>query len=35
LIGALEVAGQTLISIEDSMDTWLGGYAGGDYNAIL
>jgi hypothetical protein len=35
LIGALEVAGQTLASIEESMDVWLGGYAGGDYDEIL
>ena len=35
LIGALEVAGQTLVSIEESMDVWLGGYAEGDYSEIL
>jgi hypothetical protein len=34
-IGALEVAGQTLVSIEDSLDTWLGGYADGNYDEIL
>jgi hypothetical protein len=35
LIGAYEVAGQTMASIEESIDTWLGGYADGDYYEIL
>jgi len=35
LIGALETAGQTLVSVEDSMDGWLGGYADGNYDEIL
>lgn len=35
LIGALEVAGQTLVSIEESLDVWLGGYDEGTYAEIL
>lgn len=35
LIGALETAGQTLVSIEESFDVWLGGFADGQYQEIL
>lgn len=35
LIGALETAGQTLVSIEESFDVWLGGFADGQYEQIL
>lgn len=35
LIGALETAGQTLVSIEESFDVWLGGFADGQYDKIL
>ena len=35
LIGALETAGQTLASIENSLDVWLNGFAGGNYDELL
>lgn len=35
LIGAQELAGQTLVSIEESLDVWLAGYADGNYDEIL
>lgn len=34
-LGAMEVAGQTLVQIEESLDVWLGGYAEGNYDEIL
>lgn len=35
LVGALETAGQTLVSIEESLDVWLGGYQDGNYQQLL
>lgn len=35
LIGALETAGQTLVSIEESFNVWLGGYQDGNYKELL
>lgn len=35
LLGASETAGQTLVSIEGSLDVWLGGFDDGNYDKIM